>query len=77
MTRDDDSGEFTEKVSDDDILAFFDAGQRPFHGAVEVAEEFGITQVTAHRRLEALADVGEVEKVEIGDRIVIWWRPRD
>lgn len=73
----DGGGRFTRTVADEDLLHFFEAGQRDFYSANEIADEFGLDRSQAHRRLAELADVGELERVEIGRRNVVWWRPRD
>lgn len=73
----DGGGRFSETVADEELLHFFESGQRDFYSANEVANEFGVDRSQAHRRLSALADIGELKRVEIGRRNVVWWRPRD
>lgn len=73
----DGGGRFTRTVADGDLLHFFDAGQRDFYSANEIADEFGIDRTQAHRRLSDFAEQGALERVEIGRRNVVWWRPRD
>lgn len=73
----DDDGRFTSSVSDRDILHFFDSGERPFYSAGEIAAEFDFDRSQAYRRLEALGESGELERVAVGERNVVWWRPRD
>lgn len=73
----DGGGRFSETVSDEELLHFFESGQRDFYSANEVANEFGVDRSQAHRRLSALADRNELQRVEIGRRNVVWWRPRD
>lgn len=73
----DGEGRYAEMVADGKLIYFFEAGQRDFHSANEVADEFDIDRSQAHRRLSRLADEGELERVEIGSRNVVWWRPRD
>lgn len=73
----DGGGRYTETVSDEDLVNFFESGQRDFYGATEIADEFDIDRSQAHRRLAKLADRGELERVEVGSRNVVWWRPRD
>jgi hypothetical protein len=73
----DDDGRFTSSVSDRDILQAFDSGDRPFYSAGEIAVEFDFDRSQAHRRLVALGEDGELERVAVGERNVVWWRPRD
>ncbi|SIR76426.1 hypothetical protein SAMN05421858_3706 [Haladaptatus litoreus] len=74
MTRDSDTGKFSSEISDEEIVEFFESGERPFHSANEVADYFDQKRETAHRRLERLARKGEIEKVKLGPRSVVWWR---
>lgn len=73
----DGEGRYTRTVDDGAILHFFESGQRDFYSAREIATEFGFDRTQAHRRLAQLADDGELERVEVGRRNVVWWRPRD
>ncbi|PSP53274.1 hypothetical protein BRC74_04675, partial [Halobacteriales archaeon QH_7_68_42] len=63
--------------ADRDTLYFFESGVRPFYSADEVATEFDLDRSQAHRRLEALGESGDLERVAVGERNAIWWRPRD
>lgn len=72
-----DEGQFTEKVTDNDILHFFDSGELPFYSAQDVADGLAIDRSHAHRRLETLAAGGGLEKIETGKGSVVWWRRRD
>lgn len=69
-------GRYVRSVDDRDLLYFFDAGQRDFFSAGEIAEEFDLDRSQAHRRLTQLARNGELERIEVGSRNVVWWRPR-
>lgn len=73
----DGDGRYSPTVADDALLHYFERGQRDFHSAKEIATEFGLDRSQAHRRLSRLAEGGELERVEIGRRNVVWWRPRD
>lgn len=73
----DDDGRYTSTVSDDDLLHFFDSGQRDFYSAQEIADEFEFDRSQAHRRLSQLTDEDELEQVKLGSRNVVYWRPRD
>lgn len=69
--------QFIESVSDDDILFFFETGDRPFYGTAEVATEFDLSNTQAKRRLESLSEAGELEEVPMNDRQIAWWHDRD
>lgn len=73
----DGGGRYTERISDRDLLHFFDSGRRDFYGAGEIATEFDIDRSQAHRRLSRLSDDDELKRVKVGNRNVVWWRPRD
>lgn len=73
----DDDGRYTSTVNDDDLLHFFDSGQRDFYSAQEIADEFEFDRSQAHRRLSQLTDEDELEQVKLGSRNVVYWRPRD
>lgn len=70
-------GRYASTVEDGDLLHFFDSGRRDFYSSGEIAEEFDLDRTQAHRRLSNLADEGRLERVEVGNRNVVWWRPRD
>ncbi len=74
MARNSETGKYSSKISDEEIIRFFESGDRPFHSANEVAVRFNQKRETAHRRLERLAGEGEIEKVKLGPRSVVWWR---
>lgn len=75
-TERDKSGQFESKLGNEDIMSYFVEG-RPFHTAQEVADRFGIDRSTAYRRLSRLADDGELEKISLGSRTVVWWDTAD
>lgn len=70
-------GRFAESVSDDDLLFFFETGDRPFYGTGEVAEKFDLSNTHVKRRLESLSAAGELREVRLNDRHTAWWRERD
>lgn len=66
-----DTGEFDERVSDDDLLE----AVREYDPAAtsEVADAVGVTRQAADYRLRRLADEGRVQKKKIGASLV--WSP--
>lgn len=74
MSNRNDHGEYTQTVSDEEVLASFATAARPFQTATDIAERFSLDRSQAYRRLQQLADVGSVQKAKIGGRAVVWWR---
>lgn len=63
--RDGETGQYTHSWSDDDFLeALRELGG--FAGTTDVAENVGCVRDSAYRRLNNLAENGEVERREIG-----------
>lgn len=61
------------RVSDDEILEVFQESSDPALIASEVAEELPIGRRGVYKRLEKLAEDGELERKKIGGRGTIWW----
>lgn len=66
-------GRFVSKVGDDDILRFIHGLDKPFVTTSRIVGAFGIDQSTAYRRLQRLADDGELNKEGVGANAVVWW----
>jgi len=62
-----------------DTLQVFDARTDPAEPltASEVAAELDCTRRTAHKKLEALAERGDLQSKKPGARSRVWWRPSD
>lgn len=71
------SGQFAEETADDDILTAMRESEFPAVTARWVADTLDIKRPSAHRRLEALHEDGEVERGKLSPRVVIWWIPRE
>jgi DNA-binding IclR family transcriptional regulator len=67
------SGEFSEEVSDNDILKVFDAADAPFLTAGEVADALPLSRSGTNNRLNRLREAGLVDRKETGARSVGWW----
>ncbi|RLM94379.1 hypothetical protein [Haloarcula sp. Atlit-7R] len=61
------------RVSDNEILAVFRESQDPVLIASEVAAELPIGRRGVYKRLEQLADEGELGRKKIGGRGTVWW----
>jgi len=66
--RDEDSGQFTKAVSDDELIAFL--ADRNGAGTAAIADAFNYERPTAYRRLKALEDHGEVHSREVGNSLL-------
>lgn len=62
--RDEESGQFTESVSDDEILEFL--AEENGAGTTDVAKAFDYKQPTAYRRLKSLEEDGLVTSRKVG-----------
>ena len=69
----DESGEFTEKVTDQDVLKVFDYADEPVLTASEVATELPITREAVGRRLNRMREEGLVERKQTGASSIAWW----
>lgn len=76
--RSDETGRFTETVTEQDILKGFDYADDPVLSAREVADglrrfDEQLTPEGVRNRLEEMHDAGLVERKEFGARAVGWW----
>jgi predicted transcriptional regulator len=69
----DESGKFTEVVSDDEIITFLQETEGA--STAEVADHFEYERPTAYRRLKDLEDNDQVESREIGNSL-LWLASR-
>lgn len=69
----DGSGEFGEKVSEQDILEVFDLSADPFLTATEIAGELPISRQAVYHRLEGMREKGLVNRKKTGARSAGWW----
>lgn len=69
----DESGHFTEKVTDQDVLKVFDYADAPILTASEIADELPITREATGRRLKRMLEDGLVDRKKTGASAVAWW----
>lgn len=62
-----------QRVSDEEILEVFRESSDPVLIASEVAEELPIGRRGVYKRLEQLAEDGELGRKKIGGRGTVWW----
>lgn len=68
-----DTGQFVESVTDYDMWSYILHAERPFQPTGDVADHFEIDRSQAYRRLQAMADRGDLRKEKVGSRAVVWW----
>jgi predicted ArsR family transcriptional regulator len=74
MSRDrGESGEFTERVTLEDVIGVFDVVEGPAITSADVAESLDCTTETARRKLKELHKQERVDSRKTAGR-VIWWR---
>ena len=78
MSRDrNEHGQYADAIDPDTVGEVFDARDdvaRPVT-ASDVVDELDIARRTAHNKLNALVERGELETRKIGARGRVWWRP--
>lgn len=72
-TNRDDSGRFTETVTEQDILKAFDRADAPFLTAAELGEELSVSRQAANYRLKRMREDGLVDRKQTGARSAGWW----
>lgn len=68
----DESGQYTEQVTLDNVLAVFGQADLPVLTASEVAEELDCSRPSAYNKLEQLVEKGEIHKKKVGARAVVY-----
>lgn len=66
------SGQFTETVTLDDVLDIFDEVDGPVVTTGDVAEKTGCSQDSARRKLEQLHEQGRVGRRKTAGRVIYW-----
>lgn len=69
----DESGHFSEKVTDRDVLEVFQRTSEPVLTAREVASELPITREATVRRLNRMHESGLLDRKDAGSSAVVWW----
>jgi predicted transcriptional regulator len=68
----DETGQFTQTVSHDDVLAVFEQVDGPVILTTDVAEAQDCTTQTARTKLKQLVDSGEVGTRRVANRTIYW-----
>lgn len=77
MSRErEESGRYTETVTERDVLGVFAAVRGPVVTSGDVADELDCSRETARRKLRALESDGRVASRKTAGRVV-WWRVDD
>ncbi|GAA0217424.1 hypothetical protein GCM10009000_035310 [Halobacterium noricense] len=61
------------KITDSEILEYFQSSQDPCFSAGECSEDWGMSSEGARKRLNELVDRGELESKKPGHRTRIYW----
>lgn len=69
--RDDDTGQMTERCSDEDILKVL--SDEPMATA-DVADEIGYSRDRAGERLNQLAEDGRIQRIEKSNGFLCFWQ---
>jgi response regulator of citrate/malate metabolism len=68
----DESGQYTEQVTLDDVLAVFERADLPVLTASEIAEELDCSRPSAYNKLEQLVEESEIQKKKVGARAAVY-----
>ena len=68
----DESGQYTEQVTLNDVLAVFERAELPVLTASEVAEELDCSRPSAYNKLEQLVEQNKIQKKKVGARAVVY-----
>ena len=70
----DDSGQYTEQITLESVLAVFEKADIPVLTAKEVAEELDCSRPAAYNKLEELVEGKELHKKKVGARAAVYIR---
>lgn len=73
----DDTGRFSEKVSERDILAAFAAADEPVLTAPDLADRLEMSRQAVTYRLKRMQEAGLVDRMKAGANAVVWWATGD
>ena len=68
----DDSGQYTEQVTLDNVMSVFENAELPVLTASEIADELDCSRPSAYNKLEQLVDRGDLHKKKVGARAVVY-----
>lgn len=68
-------GTYKETVTPARVLEAVRSADAPVATAGEVGEALGCTGQAARKKLNQLHEEGEIERMEVGARAVVWWIP--
>ncbi|NLV03620.1 HTH domain-containing protein [Haloferax sp. Atlit-47N] len=70
----DDQGRYSTQITPERVLEVLSEAETPVLTARQVAEELGCSSEAARQKLLALHEAGDVGKMSVGARAVVWWR---
>lgn len=65
------------RVTDEELLTVFDEASDPVLTTSEVAERVPIGKRGVLKRLERLADEGQLMRKDVGARAQVWWHEKE
>jgi response regulator of citrate/malate metabolism len=68
----DESGQYTEQVTLESVLAVFEDTEIPVLTATEVANELDCSRPSAYNKLETLVEQGNLHKKKVGARAAVY-----
>lgn len=66
-----------KELSNDGILELIGERDDPALTAGEIAEEYGVSNQAANKRIKQLHSEGKVERKKVGAAAVVYWLPDD
>ncbi|WP_336133676.1 HTH domain-containing protein [Natronomonas amylolytica] len=70
----DETGQYTEQVTLEDVLNAFEEAELPVLTASEVAEMLDCSRAAAYNKLEELVNRDEIHKKKVGARAAVYIR---
>jgi DNA-binding MarR family transcriptional regulator len=69
----DDTGRFSERVTEQDALEAFAEADEPVLTVPALADSLGMSRQAVTHRLERMHEAGHVDRTKAGTNAVVWW----
>ncbi|WP_082256417.1 HTH domain-containing protein [Haloferax sp. ATB1] len=70
----DDHGRYSTQITPERVLTILSEADTPVLTAKQVAEALECSSEAARQKLQALHEAGDVGKMNVGARAVVWWK---
>ncbi|WP_148415051.1 FaeA/PapI family transcriptional regulator [Haloferax sp. KTX1] len=70
----DNQGRYSTQITPERVLEVLSEAETPVLTAKLVAEALGCSSEAARQKLQALHEDGDVGKMSVGARAVVWWK---